>query len=173
MRRVYGLPEELRPKLAKPLGRVFTGEEAASAEFANFVRLAPMVITVGDRVTESLGAIGRTPDVQVVDGVERRSRRKPPELPYRRLVRVKNPAGTLTTSAIEGMRKAFGGTKPVRVLVEGEEDLMALLAVAMAPISSLVFYGQPGVGVVAVKVSAVSKSRNRGLLAGMGIKGLK
>ena len=172
MRRVYRLPGELRSMLAEPLGEVYSGEEAKGGEFGDLVRQAPMVTTVGDRVTETKGGL-RTPDVQVVDGVERRGRREPPALPYRRLIRVRNPAGTLTAAAIEGMRKAFGGTKPARVLVEGEEDLMTMLAVAMAPISSTVFYGQPGVGVVAVKVSAESKSRNRALLAKMGIRGLR
>ncbi|MDG7010628.1 MAG: DUF359 domain-containing protein [Nitrososphaerota archaeon] len=172
MARVYRLPEELRSKLARPLGRVYTGKETEGGEFARLVGQEAMAITVGDRVTETLGKMGRTPEVQVVDGVEMRSRREPPKLPFRRLVRVKNPAGTITESAIKGMGKAFGGTKPVRVLVEGEEDLMAMLAVALAPISSTVFYGQPGEGVVAVKVNAESKSRNRAILAKMGIKGL-
>lgn len=172
MRRVYRLPEELRPRLARPLGRVFSAEEAQGDEFNALVAQASMAITVGDRVTETLGGMGRVPEVQVVDGLERRNRREPPEVPYRRLVRVKNPPGTLTIGAIDGMKKAFGGTKPVRVLVEGEEDLMAMVAVALAPVSSVVFYGQPGVGVVAVKVNAVSKTRNRALLSGMGIKGL-
>jgi GTP-dependent dephospho-CoA kinase len=170
---VYRLPEKMRPKLSSPLGRVYSGEEASGIEFANLARQSAMAITVGDRVTQTLGELGRTPEVQVVDGVERRARREPPKVPYRRLIRVKNPAGTLTLDAIEGVRRAFEGTKPVRILVDGEEDLIAMLAVAMAPISSMVFYGQPGVGVVAVKVSATSKSRNRALLAEMGIKGLR
>ena len=169
---VYTLPEELRPKLAHPLGRVFSANESRGAEFAKQVREAPMVITVGDRVTDTLGAMGRTPDVQVIDGVERRQRRDVPNVAYARLIKVKNPAGTVTTEAIEGMRGAFGGKKPVRVQVEGEEDLLAMLAIAMAPISAMVYYGQPGVGIVAVKANAISKSRNRALLAEMGIKGL-
>jgi GTP-dependent dephospho-CoA kinase len=169
LRRAYRLPEELRSRLAKPLGRVFTGDEATGIEFENLARKAPMVVTVGDRVTETLGKLGRTPEVQVVDGFERRSRRTPPKVPYARLVKVRNPAGTLTVEAIEGMKKAFEGSKPVRVLVDGEEDLMAMLAIAMAPVSALVFYGQPGVGVVAVKANALSKARNRAILAKMGI----
>jgi uncharacterized protein (UPF0218 family) len=132
-----------------------------------------MIVTVGDRVTETLWALGRTPEIQVVDGMERRKRREPPKAPYARLIRVKNPAGTLTHEVIEGMRKAFGGKKPVRVLVEGEEDLVALLAIAMAPVSAVVFYGQPGEGVVAVKANAFAKSRNRGILAKMGIAGIR
>ncbi len=172
MQRVYRLPEELRPKLAEPLGRVFSGEEAAGPEFEKLVREAPMVVTVGDRVTDTLANLGRIPEVQVVDGVERRRKRDPPRSGYARLLKVKNPAGTLTLEAISGMRSAFLGKKPVRVLVQGEEDLMAILAIAMAPVSAFVFYGQPGVGVVAVRANAIAKSRNRAILAKLGIKGI-
>jgi uncharacterized protein (UPF0218 family) len=169
---VYRLPEELRSTLAQPLGTVFKGEDVDGPEFRKLVREAPMVVTVGDRVTDTLGGLGRTPDVQVVDGVERRSRRDLPNVPFARLVKVRNPAGTLTAVAISGVKDALLGKKPVRVQVEGEEDLMAMLAIAMAPVSALVFYGQPGVGVVAVKANAVSKSRNRAVLAKMGIRGI-
>ena len=172
MRRVFKLPEELRPTLGEPMGRVYSGGETEGSEFRSLVAGAPMVITVGDRVTDTLGALGRTPEVQVVDGVERRSRREFPAVPYSRLIKVVNPAGTLTLAAVDGMREAFGGEKPVRVEVEGEEDLMAMVAIAMAPISAVVFYGQPGVGVVVVKATATSKARSRGLLAEMGIERL-
>jgi uncharacterized protein (UPF0218 family) len=154
------------------MGQVFRTDEVEESEFEKLVREAPMVVTVGDRVTDTLGAMGRTPEVQVVDGVERRTRRDLPKVPYARLVKVRNPAGTLTEGAISGVRSAFLGRKPVRVQVEGEEDLMAMIAIAMAPLSAMVFYGQPGVGVVAVKANAISKSRNRALLAKMGIRGI-
>ena len=170
MRRVFRLPEALRPTLAEPMGRVFTAEEVGGREFRRLAKGTPMVITVGDRVTDTLEESGRTPDVQVVDGVERRGRRGLPKVPFARLVKVKNPAGMLTGAAMDGMKKAFAGKKPVRVQVEGEEDLMAMLAISMAPVSAVVFYGQPGVGVVAVKANALSKSRNRAILAKMGIR---
>ena len=173
MRRVYRLPVSLRSKLAKPLGRVFSQNEAGGDEFRDLATTAPMVVTVGDRVTDTLQGVGRTPDVQIVDGVERRQKREYPKAPYSRLIRVKNPAGSVTVEAIEGVRRAFNGKKPARVQVDGEEDLMAMLAIAMAPISAMVYYGQPGVGVVAVKANAVSKSRNRAILAKMGIKDIR
>ena len=172
MRGVFRLPEGMRKKLARPLGRVFKGEEVSSPEFESLVSESKMIITVGDRVTDTVGGLGRTPDIQVVDGVERRKRREPPKVPYSRLVEVKNPAGTLTQGAIDGMRKAFGGSKPVRVMVEGEEDLITILAVAMAPVSAVVFYGQPGEGVVAIRADRITKSRNREILAEMGISGI-
>ena len=172
MRRTYRLPEDLRTRLAAPLGTVYSAQEAKGPDFERLVRTSAMAITVGDRVTDTLGAMGRTPEVQVVDGVERRVVRAVPTVPYARLIRIKNPAGMLTEEAIAGMKSAFLGKKPVRVQVEGEEDLMAILAIAMAPVSATVFYGQPGVGVVVVRADAVAKSRNRAILSQMGIKGI-
>ena len=159
----------MRPRLAKPLGKLFEAEVLDDESFARLVKSAPMVTTVGDRVTDTLGAMGRVPDVQIVDSKENRKARKPPDVPYVRLVRAKNPAGTITAQALDGIREAFGGSKPVRVLVEGEEDLLAIPAVIFAPISSTVFYGQPGEGIVAVKVDARSKSSCREILGKMGI----
>lgn len=173
MRRVYSLPATLRTRLGKPLGRVFSQNEAGGVEFRNIAAVAPMVVTVGDRVTDTLQSVGRTPEVQIVDGVERRQKREYPKAPYARLIKVKNPAGSVTVDAIRGVRAAFMGQKPARVQVDGEEDLMAMLAIAMAPISAMVYYGQPEVGVVAVKANAVSKARNRAVLAKMGIKELR
>ena len=172
MRRTYRLPEDLRTRLAAPLGTVYSAQEAKGPDFERLVRTSAMAITVGDRVTDTLGAMGRTPEVQVVDGVERRVVRAVPTVPYARLIRIKNPAGMLTEEAIAGMKSAFLGKKPVRVQVEGEEDLMAILAIAMAPVSATVFYGQPGIGVVVVRADAVAKSRNRAILSQMGIKGI-
>jgi GTP-dependent dephospho-CoA kinase len=160
----------LRRKLSEPLGRLFSAEAVGGAAFEKAVNDSSMVITVGDRVTETLGLMGRVPDLQVVDSRENRKRRELPSVPYARVIEVENPAGTLTGEAIEGVREAFRGEKPVRVLVEGEEDLMAIPVIALGPVSAVVFYGQPGEGIVAVKVDALSKGRSRQILAEMGIK---
>lgn len=169
MPRVYRLPESLRRKLAMPMGRLFTIEEVKGHAFAEVVREAPMVITVGDRVTETLGALGRVPDLQVVDSRENRKERPPPVVAYARKIEVDNSPGTITESAIDGIREALRGQKPARVAVRGEEDLLAIPVIALAPVSAMVFYGQPGEGIVVVRADAESKSRNRSILAEIGI----
>ncbi|MGP8125206.1 MAG: GTP-dependent dephospho-CoA kinase family protein [Nitrososphaerales archaeon] len=173
MPRVYRLPEDLRTELAKPIGRLFPAAEVDGRAFANIVMEAPMVITVGDRVTETLGALGRVPDVQVVDSRENRKERTPPDVAYARRIKVENPPGTITEDAIDGIREALRGRKPVRVAVRGEEDLLAIPVIALAPVSALVFYGQPGEGIVVVKADAGSKSRNRAILAEIGISEIR
>ena len=169
MPKVYRLPEGLRTRLARPVGRLFSAEEVKGRSFAELVRKAPMVITVGDRVTETLGAQGRVPDVQVVDSRENRKKRAPPEVGYARKIEVGNPPGTITEDAIEGIREALRGQRPARVAVKGEEDLLAIPIIALAPVSAVIFYGQPGEGIVVVKADSESKSRNRAILAEIGI----
>lgn len=107
--------------------------------------------------------------MQVVDSRENRKERTPPGVPYAKWIEVRNPQGTITESAIDGIREALRGQKPARVAVKGEEDLLALPVIALAPVSALVFYGQPGEGIVAVRVDAESKSRIRAILAEIGI----
>ncbi len=130
MPKVYRLPEDLRSRLARPLGRLFTTSELSGTDFIALVSRATMVISVGDRVTETIGAAGREPDVQVVDGLENRRSRTPPQVRYARLIEVENPPGTISEETIRGIRSALEGEKPVRVLVKGEEDLVAIPAIA-------------------------------------------
>lgn len=169
----YRLPESMRRMLSKPLGLLYTASEIGSEKFVRELMEPPMVITVGDRVTETVGRAGRVPDVQVVDGLENRKARPPPDVHFVRLVKVKNPAGTITEDAINGLKDAFVGSKPVRVAVDGEEDLLAIPAIALAPLSAVLYYGQPGEGMVSVRVGSDTKARNRSILAQMGISELR
>ena len=60
--------------------------------------------------------------MQVVDEVERRVKRDAPDVPFVRLLRAANPAGTITLDSIQAVRSALEGVKPARVLIDGEED---------------------------------------------------
>lgn len=164
----FTLPEKFRSKLARPMGRLFTEDEIAGGQFAGAVRATKFVVSVGDKVTETLSEMGRDPDVQIIDSRENRKDRKPPKGTYSQLIRVKNPAGAITDDATAGIRRAFNGKLPARVLVEGEEDLLAIPAIALAPAAAGVFYGQPGEGIVMVVANREAKSRNRALLEEMG-----
>ena len=163
----YTLPERMRSELARPLGRLFDAGALEKRTFTHAIRLPMIVVSVGDRVTETLAAKGRVPDVQIVDGRENRREREPPDVLHARTIRVSNPPGTITEEAMDGVKRAFEGRKPVRVLVDGEEDMLAIAAVVFAPVPAAVFYGQPGVGIVMIRVTAASKARNRELLSRM------
>ena len=88
-------------------------------------------------------------------------------MPYVRLVRASNPAGSITAEAIEAVRNALGGEKPARVLIEGEEDLLAIPAIEAAPPGASLYYGQPGEGVVMVLVDERARSSAKAIIAAM------
>jgi len=162
------LTPALRRKLKKPLGRLFPAVEVRGEEFLALVTGSPFVVAVGDRVTETLQeTTGRSPDVYVVDGMERRSAREIPRIAHASTFEAKNPAGGITRAALAAMKKAFAGEKPVMVLIDGEEDLLTIPAVIDAPLGAVVFYGQPLEGVVAVVVDDKSKASAREILEKM------
>src|SRR2546425_6483595 len=118
----YRLPSSLRERLAKPIGKLFKDEETNGRAFRSGLERATFVITVGDRVTERIAELGRIPEVQVVDGRERRVARSVPEVEYRRLIRGGNRPGTITNEGLAGVAQAVKGRGgPGRGLVEGKE----------------------------------------------------
>ena len=126
------------------------------------------MVTVGDRVTETIQeTTGRSADVFIVDGVERRTPREVPNIAHGPTIKAKNPAGRITKAARTAVKTAFAGEKPAMVLVDGEEDLLTIPALIDAPLGAVVFYGQPLRGVVAVTVDEKSKERARDILAQM------
>ncbi|MGB9716919.1 MAG: DUF359 domain-containing protein [Thermoproteota archaeon] len=146
--------EETRRIVRKPLGALLDtdGLRRRLKEFKG------VVVSVGDVVSQSLLDAGFNPGVCVVDGKTLRTR------PYgverfqqgRRVLRLVNPPGTISGESWSVFKQALD-LRPSTILVEGEEDLLTLVAVETAPDGSLVVYGQPGEGVVLIEVNASSR----------------
>lgn len=164
------LTPQLRRKLKAPLGLLIRGSvDQTMQKLGRLVEeeSPPMVISVGDVVSESMTGHGILPKVLAVDNRVMRKPIAPIPLDVGQTLHVKNPPGTLTDEAWTVMRKAVGNAHPTRVLVEGEEDLLTLVAVLCAPEGSLVVYGQPGEGVVAVKATEEKKRMVRSIVEAM------
>ena len=162
------LTPELRARLKRPLGELIRGE--AEEVFRHLLeRLRDRkLITVGDVVTANALRAGLKPWAAIIDG---RAMRKPlaGQLPLSRWglrLKVANPPGTISREAwsVVGMAVREGDAL---VLVDGEEDLLALVAVLCAPEGAVVLYGQPGEGVVLVEVSKAVKELCREIVASM------
>ena len=151
---LLSLPDALRTELKEPWGPVF--EEAESLISA----AGSPLVAVGDVVTYHLEAAGRRPDVSLVDGMTERSAvaEAISAATGRPDVTVANPKATLTEELLSALVEAIRGDDPVRILVEGEEDLAALPAIVAAPDGASVVYGQPGEGMVLVAVTPESRA---------------
>lgn len=158
------LPRRHRHLFREPMGDLLPDAEADAERISGAVAGAAAVVTVGDRTTERVLEYGILPDIQIVDGVERRSPRAPPGAAAR-TVHCSNPAAHITAEAISAITDAYASDAPVRILVSGEEDLLLIPALAHAPSGAVLMYGQPGEGLVVVRADGRSKERARRLMA--------
>lgn len=157
-------PEELK-LFKKPFGLLIPDDQVTKTLLLAILKSASLVITVGDATTQRLSEFGIIPDLAVIDGRERRSRRDYPASYKAVEVRCTNPAGSITRTAVDVLEKSLKIDKPVRVLVEGEEDLLALPIFVMAPEGSVVLYGQPLEGLVVVKIDEAKRKEAKDLMS--------
>lgn len=164
------LTPQLRKKLKKPLGTLFQGalEETMKILETLIEKEKPAkVVTVGDRVSQDLADHHILPDVLIVDNKIMRKKISPISATADRVVNVKNPAGTITEEAWLAIEKAMEDSRRTKIVVDGEEDLLTLVAILTAPENSLVLYGQPRKGVVVVKATVEIKQKVQKIVEAM------
>jgi uncharacterized protein (UPF0218 family) len=93
-----------------------------------------------------------------------RKNTKPPRLATDQAFYVKNPQGTITDEAEETIANALQGKQTVKIIVDGEEDLLALPAIVHSADKSFVIYGQPYEGIVVVKTTLEKKAEIKAIL---------
>lgn len=149
--------------LKRPFGTLVSDRQVTKEKVSAIVKGAKSIITVGDATTERLLGFGITPHLAIVDGKERRLAREYPKHNAKEMHCV-NPAGTISSSAVQLLKGALAESEPVLIIVEGEEDLLALPVFAMVPDGAVVLYGQPLEGMVAVKITPAKRKRAKELM---------
>jgi uncharacterized protein (UPF0218 family) len=168
--RIRLLTPTLRRKLKPPLGLLIQGSFTETMKRLKELiekEKPSMLISVGDIVSNNMIKNGIQPEVLIVDNKVMREKIKPIQVKTNQTLHLKNPAGTLTEEAWTVMQEALGKKRRTRVLVDGEEDLLTLVAVLCAPENSLVVYGQPKKGIVAVRVTEQKKEHIRQIVDSM------
>lgn len=158
---VLFLPDSLRSELKDPLGPVETDAERLLADVSG------PLYAVGDVVTYHLSIAGRRPDVAIVDGITEREAVDEDVLETVTAgptVSVANPPAAITTALVRAVRRAIADEDPITIVVDGEEDLAVLPVIVLAPDGASVVYGQPGEGMVHVRVDEPVREDVRSLL---------
>lgn len=173
--KILKLPPELKPMLRKPIGRLIM----LSSPITGLIKKEKpaMVIAVGDIISLRLLKDNYSPDVKIIDFRSRRQDisgtwnvpacRQGSEL--RTLKKYINKAGTINLESVKAINLAIKKYQKENikqtVVIDGEEDLLALPAILLAPLNSLVIYGQLDQGVVFVKVTESEKKRIKSIIA--------
>jgi len=159
------LPEDIRDQLKTPLGDLIHDSDPNKESIIKKIFTESVVITVGDKTTENMLQLGLNPQVQIIDCLEKRNKR---------LVSIngeintklscKNPPGEITEGSIQVIKKAFSSEPPVRIIVDGEEDLLVIPVCILAPENSVVMYGQPNEGLVIVQITPEIRAKVQKIL---------
>ena len=162
------LPENIRNQLKTPLGDLIKEEIVNKENILTNIGSEPIVITVGDRTTENMINLGIMPQIQIIDGLEKRNKRLvPADDAISTNLSCKNPPGEITEESIQVIQKAFSSEPPVRITVDGEEDLLVLPVCIFAPENSVVMYGQPSEGLVIVHITPDIQAKVQKILDAM------
>ena len=165
----YRITPQLRVKLKEPFGLLVKGSfDATMAKMKELVEneKPPKIISVGDTVSRNLHEYAIWAQVTIIDNQYMRKKVQPINYTSK-AVYVKNPQGTITQEAVEAVKEALKSNEHTHIVVEGEEDLLTLIAVAYAPVGSVVVYGQPYEGIVIVKVTPEKSSEAAHFLKAM------
>jgi uncharacterized protein (UPF0218 family) len=150
----------LRVFLQEPLGTLIKGtpqETMAKLKDLLDAEKPPTVISVGDVVSQNIHECGINPQLTIIDYVSLRNKVMPRQAPVDKTVYIQNPQGTITEQAVLTIKAALESGAHTHIVVEGEEDLLTLIAVLYATENSFIIYGQPYCGIVAVKASSEKK----------------
>jgi uncharacterized protein (UPF0218 family) len=161
------LPDSLRDQLKIPLGILLPESQTDKTNIKKHLSENSYIITVGDRTTEKMIEFGLIPSLQIIDSQEKRVKREPPKLANATELTVDNPAAEITLQSIDIIKKAFTMHPPVRLSVNGEEDLLVIPACIHAPENAIVLYGQPNEGLVIVKITPEIRNKTQKLLNSM------
>ncbi len=161
------LPDSLRDQLKIPLGILLPESQADKTNIEKHLSENSYVITVGDRTTEKMIEFGLIPSLQIIDSQEKRAKREPPKLANATELTVDNPAAEITPQSIDVIKQAYTMQPPVRISVNGEEDLLVIPVCVYAPENAIILYGQPNEGLVIVKITPEIRNKTQKLLDSM------
>ena len=148
------LPESLRNELKIPLGELIKNSNPDKERLVRKAYDEKVVITVGDATSELLIVMGLTPLLHIVDGQEKRVKRSPPLTDsINTELTVKNNPGEISSESFNLIKNIFQQKPPIRLLVDGEEDLLVLPVCLFAPENSVVMYGQPNEGLIIAEIT--------------------
>ncbi|MBS7633847.1 DUF359 domain-containing protein, partial [Candidatus Bathyarchaeota archaeon] len=146
----YRLRDDLRKKLKEPIGVLIKGSFSETIrKFREIIEKEKpvQVISVGDTVSRNLFKNNISPKIFIIDNLQMRKPVKEKlALSAEKTIYVENPPATITEEAVTAICEALKSDKTTKIVVNGEEDLLTLIAILYAKENSFVLYGQPREG---------------------------
>jgi len=147
------LPKTLRKEFKKPFGVLINDVLKHQSKFN-------WVVSVGDVTTKRLNQLSVNQKISIIDFKVARKQTFSSFsglgfLGNETVITADNPAGYITHDLFLKSLNIFESNFKKRVIlkVAGEEDLAVLPLILVAPLGAIIYYGQPGQGIMGVEVS--------------------
>ena len=150
------LNKDIIIELKKPLGELYPDFEDA----IDVIKSSEFLISVGDATFSNLTKYELYPNIGIIDNLIQRKNHTHEIIRAEHILKVDNPAGTITDDLWETIGKALqlcDNGECYVIDVAGEEDLAVLPCILMAKEDATILYGQPNEGLVILKVSDTIK----------------
>jgi cytidyltransferase-like protein len=174
---VLKMTKEVSQELKGPFGELIEGPEenpkiAMQIAIKKYQNDNVPLISVGDVSTLTLENLGFCANIAFIDGkTKREDWPKANEIRfenYDQLIECINPPGELTLSLLNACKKSLNSWIDNRsssiIRIDGEEDLAPLIIHLLAPLGTVVIYGQPHKGLVVRITKEETKSRCRKII---------
>jgi uncharacterized protein (UPF0218 family) len=143
---LFIIQENMRNDLGAQLGILVTSRDDLKKEIIQ----ENILVSIGDVVTLDLLEAGFVPDISIIDYMTKRMPMSEVKQKFSRFpqpeIKVSNPAGQITHELWNAIEDGYSNPRKLRIVVEGEEDLAALVCIALAPDNTTVIYGIPNRG---------------------------
>lgn len=157
----YIVTPKMLAKFKEPFGMLIQGSVSQTMHQLQSIveeEKPTKIISVGDMVSRNLHKYNIIPQVSIFDNQTKRVKLEPQTFPNKETMQVKNPQGKITQEAINAIQAALQNRTHSQIVIDGEEDLLTLIATVYAPENALIIYGQPDQGIVVVKATAEKKA---------------
>ncbi len=147
--------------LKEPFGILIHDDEITKEKIFSFIKDSEKIITVGDTTTKKFLDFGFIPNLSIIDNKEKRIVVSDP-IEYRvdEQIFCKNKPGELDIHVIDIVKKLISlDFDRIQIIIDGEEDIVALPLFVNAPDNWTIFYGQPNEGMVVVKMDKNTRER--------------
>mgnify|MGYP001594646062 CR=1 FL=1 len=161
-------------------GKVLNTERTRIDEIIKSDKFKNLIIAIGDIVVSNLAKIGRQANISIFDFKTNRTPitdQDTLKLLPKADVKAKNEASTINNEAVSVLnsmlKKGINSNRKYSIEIEGEEDLLAIPAILLAPLGSIVLYGIRNAGGIKVEVSEKKKIDARSIVNKFDILKLK
>jgi len=157
----------LRDEFRKPYGKLYTNPDDIKSQLKG-----KKVVCVGDVISANTLKAGIEPDIIVFDLKKHRKEvdgktRRLLENFTGRIIKVENPSGMITKEFWEAVKNSLKSDEPVKIIVEGEEDLAVTPFIMEGDCDTVILYGLMDKGFVLVNINKDIKEKVRKLLERM------